>query len=426
MKQDNNTHNNATHPLFILAGNGSNFNRGCEAILRGTVHILAAHFPDPQLIAVTSYKREEQFEYQRTHETDRRIVHKKMHKSYRTGDPLFFLINGLRIVCPRVLRHIIYQEAKPYLPEAQAVLALGGDNYSLDYTKGPLWLTKGPVAYVELDNLALSHRKPMILWGASVGPFSRSPRYERYMIDHLRRVHIFAREPATVDYLASQGLRDNVHRVADPAFVMPPEAPPGGYPVAEGAIGLNLSPLLARFATQGNLEQWKEIAAQIVNALSQRTKRPIYLIPHVVGGLSISDDTFLQDVLRRETLTARDVTLVSSDYSAPQVKWIISQMAAFAGARMHSTIAAPSSAVPTLSFSYSIKSKGVNTDIFGHTDYCLAPKEVTPETVAERMEALLQERTAVREHLIERLDHVKTMAMKSGDLLKAILASPQS
>lgn len=413
----------AANPLFILAGNSSNFNRGCEGILRGTTHILSTHFPDPKFVVATSYKSEAQFEHQRTHETDPRIVHKKMYKSYRTGDPYFFLINGLRVLCPRVLRHLIYKDLKPYLSEARAVLALGGDNYSLDYTKGPLWLTKGPVACTELDELALSHRKPIVLWGASVGPFSRSPSYERYMIDHLRKVHIFAREPATVEYLATQGLTDNVHRVADPAFVMPPEQPPEGYDVAAGAIGLNLSPLLARFVTGGEMERWKETAVQIINLLAQKTQRPIYLVPHVVGGFSFCDDTLFQDILSRDSLTAQNVTLVSSAYNAPQVKWIISQMEVFAGARMHSTIAALSSGVPTLSFSYSIKSKGVNTDLFGHTDYCLAPDQVTPETVVERIEGLLQQKAAIQAHLTERLEGVRDMALKAGRLLKHILES---
>lgn len=410
-------------PLFILAGNSSNFNRGCEGILRGTAHILNTHFPDSKFVVATSYKSEAQFEYQRTHETNPQIVHKKMYKSYRTGDPYFFLINGLRVLCPRVLRHIIYKDLKPYLPQAKAVLALGGDNYSLDYTKGPLWLTKGPVACTELDELALAHRKPMVLWGASVGPFSRSPSYERYMIDHLSKVHIFAREPATVEYLAGQGLTDNVHRVADAAFVMPPEEPPGGYDVADGAIGLNLSPLLARFVTGGDVERWKEMAVRIINLLAEKTGRPIYLVPHVVGGFGFCDDTLLQDVLARDTLTAPNVTLVSPEYNAPQVKWIISKMEVFAGARMHSTIAALSSGVPTLSFSYSIKSKGVNTDLFGHTDYCLVPNQITPETVVERIDGLLQQKDAVRAHLAERLGDVRDMALKAGQLLKHILGS---
>jgi polysaccharide pyruvyl transferase WcaK-like protein len=218
-------------------------------------------------------------------------------------------------------------------------------------------------------------------------------------------------------------LKDNVHRVTDPAFVMPPQEPPGGCRIPEGAIGLNLSPLLARFVTGGDVEKWKQTAVRMINLLAEKTGRPIYLIPHVVGGFSFCDDTLFQDILTRDSLKARDVTLVSGQYDAPQVKWIIGKMEVFAGACMHSTIAALSSGVPTLSFSYSIKSKGVNTDLFGHTDYCLAPDQVTPETVVERIEGLLEQRDSIRTHLGERMAYVKGLAMKAGKLLKDILKS---
>jgi len=408
-------------PLFILAGNGSYFNRGCEGIVRGTVEILRRFFDEPRFVAVTSYKSDEQFEQQRRQETDPAIVHEKIHKSYKAGDRLWFAINGLRVVCPRILRHIYYRDLKPYLPQASAVLALGGDNYSLDYTKGPLWLTKGPVVCTELDELAVSHKKPLVIWGSSVGPFSKSPSFERYMIEHLRKVTIFAREPATVEYLAEQGLTDNVHRVADPAFVMAPERPAEDVEIPEGAVGLNLSPLLARFVTGGNVEQWKDVSADIINRLAEKTSRPIYLIPHVVGGLSNDDHRFLQGVLERKIEKRDQVTLIGAAFNAAQTKWIISRMAVFAGARTHSTIAALSSNVPTLSFSYSIKARGINRDVYGHTDYCLAPDQIAPETVAERIEHLLEQRAAVKAHLEQRISEVKQLALKSGKILKELL-----
>jgi colanic acid/amylovoran biosynthesis protein WcaK/AmsJ len=410
-------------PLFILAGNGSYFNRGCEGILRGTVEILRHYFKDPKFVAVTSYKSDEQFRQQRDQETDQAVVHEKIHKFYKTFDPLWFAINGLRVVCPHVLRHILYKDLKPYLPEARAVLALGGDNYSLDYTKGPLWLTKGPVVCTELDELAVSRGKPLVIWGSSVGPFSRSPSFERYMIDHLRQVHIFARETATVQYLAGQGLTDNVHRVADPAFLMPPQKPSEPIEILEGSIGLNLSPLMARFATGGDLERWKDLSAEIINRLIEKTARPLVLIPHVVGGLGNDDHRFLEAVLTRSIDKPDQVTLIAPTFNAPQTKWIISQMAVFAGARMHSTIAALSSCVPTLSFSYSMKSKGVNQDVYGHTNYCVTPDQLTPEIVTQKIDELLQNQAAVRTQLQQQIETVKQLAMKSGQLLKTLLES---
>ncbi len=425
MTKSNSLNNNAdsSSPTFILAGNGSYFNRGCEGIVRGTVRILRNYFECPRFIAVTSYKTDEQFRRQREQETDRAIVHEKIHKSYKTCDPLWFAINTLRVVYPSLLRHIYYKDLKPYLSRAKAVLSLGGDNYSLDYTSGPLWLTKGPVACTELDELAISNNKPLVIWGASVGPFSKSAYFEKYMARHLRKVHIFARESATIDYLTDLGLRDNVHRVADPAFLMTPERPTERLDIPRESIGLNLSPLMARFVTGGDIEQWKDLAAETINRLAERTSRPIYLVPHVVGGLSNDDHRFLSGVLDRKIDRRSQVTLVAPTFNAAQTKWIIGRMAAFAGARTHSTIAALSSNVPTLSFSYSIKARGISRDVYGHTDYCLSPDQLTPETVADKIEQLLQQRMEVKAHLEKRIAEVKRSAMNSGQLLRDLLES---
>ncbi len=68
----------------------------------------------------------------------------------------------------------------PHLEDAAAVLSVGGDNYSLDYGV--------PKLFTGLDDIVLEKRKPLAIWGASVGPFDTMPDYERYMSRHLREV----------------------------------------------------------------------------------------------------------------------------------------------------------------------------------------------------------------------------------------------
>lgn len=53
------------------------------------------------------------------------------------------------------------------------------------------------------------------------------------------------------------------------------------------------------------------------------------------------------------------VEVLPQFYSAPELKWIISRLDWFAGARMHSTIAGISSGVPTMGLAYSDKAYGV-------------------------------------------------------------------
>ncbi len=113
--------------------------------------------------------------------------------------------------------------------------------------------------------------------------------------------------------------------------------------------------------------------------------------------------------------------LVSPEYNAAETKWIISRMAFFAGARTHSTIAALSSGIPTLSFAYSIKAQGINRDIFGHTDYCLEPTDLDAEGVAGRITSMLGDSAAIKNDLAERIPGVQEMALSAGMGLKHLI-----
>jgi colanic acid/amylovoran biosynthesis protein len=305
----------------------------------------------------------------------------------------------------------------PYMDDARAVLSVGGDNYSLDYGI--------PAMFTDLDDVVLAKKRPLILWGASVGPFDRLPRYERYMKRHLRKATaIFARESVTVDYLTKIGVVENVYHVADPAFLMDPVEPlheNKKLTIKQGAIGLNLSPLMARYVTGGDLPQWERIAADIVSTLARKTRCPLYLIPHVTIPDS-NDFSFLEKVWNlTDNQVKSEINLISPEYTAAETKWIISTMSLFAGARTHSTIAALSSNVPTLSFAYSIKAKGINRDIFGHEEYCLDPVQLTPEIVTSRIESMLASTDDIKKELTEKMPFIRKSAMNAGKILKEIV-----
>lgn len=410
---------NEDGPLFILAGNGAYTNLGCEAIVRGTVKILREHFRDPRFVCLSHFQSEEQYKMQRMQETDGAIMHltsnlptkKKIIKDLWKPDTW-----GL------IYRHLLkkdafytraYKDMLPYLDEAEFVLSVGGDNYSLDYGV--------PTLFTALDDLALEHNRPIVLWGASVGPFSSMPDYERYMGDHLQKVTgIFARESVTIEYLNSIGVNENVYPIADPAFLMDAVKPDEKLSIDEGAIGLNLSPLMAKFATGGDMEKWTKIAAAIIEELARRTERKVYLISHVTNPNS-NDYTFMQRAVSLMHGEKDKIILIPPIYNAEQTKWIIGQMAVFAGARTHSTIAALSSGVPTLSFAYSIKAQGINKDLFGHTDYCLGPTGLEAGMISGRIASMIDISALIRKELNEHVPRIQKIALNAGLRLKLII-----
>jgi len=77
--------------------------------------------------------------------------------------------------------------------------------------------------------------------------------------------------------------------------------------------------------------------------------------------------------------------------------------------------------VPTLSFAYSIKARGINRDIFGHTNYCMDPTDLDSEMVAGRMAAMLDEAATIRKDLEGRVSTVQRAALNAGMGLKHLI-----
>ena len=163
-----------------------------------------------------------------------------------------------------------------------------------------------------------------------------------------------------------------------------------------------------------------DLAEGGLGSVTQAIEMPIYLILHVTNPTS-SDHEFMQRALSPIKDRNGTITLVPPDYNAAETKWIISRLALFAGARTHSTIAGLSSCVPTLSFAYSIKARGINQDIFGHTDYCMEPTDLDAGAVAGRVTSMLDEGAAIRNDLAERIPAVQGAALSAGAGLKRVI-----
>jgi len=397
---------------FILAGNGPYDNRGCEAIVRGTSIILNNYFDKSHIVAASIFQEESQYRKQVKGETDSFITHQRIYLPPKRYSFSWWLKTPFNVAFPCIRRKNTFKDILPLFKDSEAVLSIGGDNYSLDYGI--------PKLFTDLDNVVLKQNKPLIIWGASVGPFSKMPEYEKFMINHLQTVTaIFVRETETLNYLSDNGIINNLFRVADPAFLMMPNYPLD-IEVEDGSVGINLSPLMAKYVTDGNLKKWTEVAATIIIKISERLKRKIYLVPHVTSPHS-NDYEFLKNITSLTNEKRKDILLLPDTLNAAEIKGVISKLSVFAGARMHSTIAALSTAIPTLSFAYSAKAMGINKDIFGDTRYCLNPTDIRDKIIVEKIEELCLDRDKISNFLRASMPKITQLSMDAGKHLKTIL-----
>lgn len=238
-----------------------------------------------------------------------------------------------------------------HIHKGDVCLSIGGDNYCY----------AGAEFLRDLNILLKKRGAKTVLWGCSIDP----EMITSTMVSDLNRYDLITvRDPLTKTALKKAGVEENVRSVADPAFILgmqETELPEGFLP--GNTIGINLSPLVLRRAVSQDdvIISFKKLIQHILDT----SDSAILLIPHVTKKYD-SDLEVLSRIYEWFKYTGR--VLLATDGNCMQLKYIISQCRLFVGARTHATIAAYSTYVPTLVIGYSVKSRGIATDLFG-TDH---------------------------------------------------------
>ena len=399
-------------PIFVLAGNGSYLNRGCEAIVRGTTRILKNAFDNPLLINAG-------FDFSRNPyipvEDEKDLVHKPI--IMRRWSAKWMAKHLLERVSAGISESFTYRSIRDDIIAGEAVLSVGGDNYTLDYGM--------PTDFLALDNYVTGLKKPLIIWGASIGPFGKKPELAKRIFGHFRAkvAAFFVREDLSYEYLLRNGISENVVSMADPGFVMEAQMVSEsklGFPLPAGAIGLNLSPLMARYVTRGSLSGWLLKSAEILHHIRRKFDNPIVLVPHDTRPHT-NDYEFMGEVFKQLCADRTDIYLLPDNLTAAQTKWVISQMKCMVAARTHATIAAFSSCVPAISIGYSIKSEGINRQVFGHTDFLIGGGNIDKDRIAGMLRDVLNSGDDIRKHLKNKMPEIQKKALNAGLVLKQIL-----
>lgn len=420
---------------LLLVGNGSYLNRGCEAIVRGTMAILRRTFGEGFRATVASFGLPEVLARQANEERDPLIQHVALPTpiwpTLTLGSPRWWKATMLR-ASGRLLR-LTGNHYLMYVPpdvrmdlsgldelasSASLALQVGGDNFSLDYAP--------PLPFFQLDNYFQAKQVPVVLWGASVGPFEAAPLFAKRTLEHLQRLNlILLREGASYEYLRARNI-SRIGRMSDPAFAMEavePRPEKLNCRLPEEPLGLNFSPLMARYAVGGNAQRWVDLCAAMVGRVCRDIDRPVLFVPHVTNPGN-NDHTLLQTIRSRMSHDLQSRVLCLGDgLSAAETKWVIARCAVFAGARTHATIAAMSSYVPTLSLGYSIKARGLNQEVFGTQEYCMQPRELSAATFSERLQRVFQQAETIRQHLRQRMPAIRERAFEGGAHLAAVLVN---
>ncbi|MBP3427313.1 MAG: polysaccharide pyruvyl transferase family protein [Clostridia bacterium] len=367
--------------MILLYNHGGCENRGCEAIVRATSEIFRQEAGcDACLASATP-------EYDRSVGLDAidRIVPDRIgpYSIHRIINSI-----GFRLGMPRE-----QEVARKHLPviregrRSELCLSVGGDTYCYGRQEH-LLVINGRLRRVG---------RPSVLWGCSIEP----KLIEGERLEDLRQYSlIVARESITAEALRKAGLP--VRQWCDPAFFLRQEKLPLPEGWKEnGTIGVNVSPLVLDCA-QDKSAAFDAFVALIRHTL-ESTDNAVALIPHVTWAHDNDMDALTK--LKEAFADEPRVFMLPGTLGAMQYKGYISRLRALVTARTHASIAAYSTAVPTLVIGYSVKAKGIARDLFGdETGHLIPVQELggAGELIAA-FDALLAREEEERAYLTQRL-----------------------
>lgn len=318
---------------------------------------------------------------------------------------------------------------------SQAILDVsGGDSFTDLY--GPRRFR----AMVLTKRLALDNGLPLILLPQTLGPF-RDAQNEAEAVAILAAARaVWVRDAASYAFLQDRlGPRFDAsrHRLGlDMAVALPLREPADlsprlkvwtalarGFPVA----GLNVSGLLVQEAagarvTFGLADRHDHQALAAARAILDHDPRlRLLLVPHVHRDLGDRESDLAASLALKAQLDADypdRVEVLPGRLNAMELKWVLSRLSWFAGARMHATIGAFSSGTPTLGFGYSDKAAGVfaQCGIGGHVADL---RQLDAPALAQAVTRSLAARDATRRDLGARLPGLLAQAEAQMDAIVA-------
>lgn len=392
---------------IYLSGQRTFGNRGCEAIVRATVTLMREHVPSAEFLVPSTDPVRDSRQWPGAAEQGVHFVPAWQPRHGR------WWVRLQQLPVP-VLKRARWPLPAPawlrrQLASVDAVLAIGGDNYSLDY--------RLPTPVMAVDAWAMDMGCPVALWGASVGPFDREPHFFDTVAAHLARMNLLAvRESISEAYVQDRMRIDHVTRMADPAFALSPDASQvsQGRVAPGGTLGFNLSPLLERYRRDGG-DLRRAAAAFIRHAVRERGM-DVLLVPHV-DGLRVVEDgdrAYLSGLLATLADLGDAVSMLPQGLNAPQTKAAISSVRYFIGARTHAAIAALSSGVPTVSIAYSVKARGIHRDLLGDEQGVLSAQDVDEDTLRAALDRLEAGEAWMRARLVMRAAHARDEARRAA------------
>jgi len=327
---------------------------------------------------------------------------------FETNSNIVIPVNGQKISCLKIRykSFAFWRNLIKLFKESDLIFDFtGGDSFSDIYGKKRFYM--GTI----IKKLAICSKNTFVLGPQTYGPYQR--KMVKMFAKHVIRksAYVFARDDVSQKYATELANRD-VKIAPDVAFSLPYEKCSLPEKHEKIRIGINPSGLLWNggysHAKLPLTVEYREYCETLLEALVKDGRYEIYLISHVgtPNGAGVENDYAVCKQLHQKYA---ETVLVDVFDTPMEAKTFISGMDILIAARMHATIAAFSSGVATIPFSYSRKFEGLYDSVA--YDYVIhACSRTTEEAIADTLKYVEK---------YEVLKEKATESMKTIDVLKS-------
>lgn len=390
---------------------------GSHAMIISTLKLLAQVFPDAELAIVSSHPE----------------VDRKRYGSFGFNLNIVGRASGRVRTAWALLRQYF---------KADLIVGVYGDGFVIGANLVFL-------EFITKMLLATFPGKPVVILPASIGPFAKGLRstLARWA---LKRVKVIAaREETTYRHLAGIGIdRSRLFLTPDMAFACPVAdsekvgvimANHGIIRLKRPLIGMNVSQPLNFYSSQhlGSRQGYNILMAALADYVVMNLDASVVLVPYylwppdagtgrdkilTVGG-GFDDTTAGREVYERVQQKNRVVPIETYCCDVTELNGIIGQCDLFIGGLLHTSIAAISAGVPTITMDFRYKTPAV-MKMVGLEKYYCDLRTVTFSELTGKVDDLWTNRERIRKMLEFRVEEFRTSIRSLGKSLTKLLNPP--
>lgn len=372
--------NSTNHKFLLLGVSYKSDNRGVNALGIGAATLLYNQYENCKINVLCV----ENGPWKSNYEFDYNGAAKSIdiyHIRFRT-----LLVHALRVRALTLLgKRKFDDEISRLIYEAQTVYNVNeGDSFS------DIYGFRRQMRHFLDSYLTLQLGKRLVFLPQTIGPFKTGIGKSLGSFILKRCEKVFVRDTKAVDLLEEIGAPYEVFR--DMAVVMQPKKNPSA-PVNPRTVGLNINGLMyfgSYAAMEGKYGSYKQFVHKLISELL-KNGYPVLLIPHTYNADTPNgeDDLVASNQILKEFGNDKSISVIDKNYSAQELKYIISQCYFFMGARMHSCIAGLSSSVPTIGLAYSYKFEGTFAN-FGQQKRVINLSSLAADNVDQTVNQILE------------------------------------